>query len=199
MIIPDDMLPHVAKVWTGEYQIPFEKEDCTVLDIGANVGSFAFWALNRWKKSRISCYEPLPENAALLAQNLERWNGRWLVYEAAVSRETRKDVPLYLGLHNSGEGSLFKDTDQKDESVLVTTVDAATLPYHDIVKIDCEGSEMDVVGRLLFKPVVYMIEYHGAARRRALEDLLSPDYHLIGHSLNTIHTGVVKYLRKDQL
>jgi FkbM family methyltransferase len=37
-----------------------------ILDIGANVGSFAAWALKRWPGAHVYCYEPLPNNFALL-------------------------------------------------------------------------------------------------------------------------------------
>jgi hypothetical protein len=41
------MRRHVQKVLAGEYDIPYRHKAPVILDIGANVGSFAAWALKR--------------------------------------------------------------------------------------------------------------------------------------------------------
>ena len=38
---PPSMRRHVQKVLNGEYEIPYQATRPTILDIGANVGSFA--------------------------------------------------------------------------------------------------------------------------------------------------------------
>ena len=45
---PATMRRHVQKVLGGEYDIPYRHNAPVILDIGANVGSFAAWALKRW-------------------------------------------------------------------------------------------------------------------------------------------------------
>jgi len=44
---PANMRRHVQKVLAGEYDIPYRHKAPVILDIGANVGSFAAWALKR--------------------------------------------------------------------------------------------------------------------------------------------------------
>jgi hypothetical protein len=61
---------HVQKVLGGEYEVPYRATRPVILDIGANVGSFAAWALGRWPGAHIHCYEPLPDNFVLLQKNL---------------------------------------------------------------------------------------------------------------------------------
>eukprot|EP00913_Durusdinium_trenchii_P033943 g31773.t1 len=39
---------------------PLEVSEPLIIDVGANVGMFALWALERWKGSRLICIEPLP-------------------------------------------------------------------------------------------------------------------------------------------
>src|SRR5215470_12198605 len=67
---PPAMAPHVQKIADGEYEIPYQHPNPVILDIGANVGGFAAWASQRWPASLIHCYEPLPDNFALLQKNL---------------------------------------------------------------------------------------------------------------------------------
>ena len=64
------MRHHVQKVLDGEYEVPYEAILPVILDIGANVGSFAAWALKRWPGCHVHCYEPLPDNFVLLKKNL---------------------------------------------------------------------------------------------------------------------------------
>jgi hypothetical protein len=58
---PATMRRHVQKVLDGEYEVPYRATRPVILDIGANVGSFAAWALKRWPGAHVHCYEPLPE------------------------------------------------------------------------------------------------------------------------------------------
>src|SRR5688500_13610795 len=58
MLVPNDMTGAVAEVLSGEYESGFSGSGLTVLDIGANVGSFAIWAGMRWPQSTVHCYEP---------------------------------------------------------------------------------------------------------------------------------------------
>ena len=48
MIIPDDMITHIAKIFNGEYNVGYNNPNPTILDIGANIGGFARWANYRW-------------------------------------------------------------------------------------------------------------------------------------------------------
>jgi FkbM family methyltransferase len=70
MIVPDDMIEACGHVFDGEYDVPYDKPDMVILDIGANIGSFAVWAKYRWPSSTIHCYEPISVNYELLLQNV---------------------------------------------------------------------------------------------------------------------------------
>ena len=72
---PATMGSHVQKVLGGEYNIPYRHSAPVILDIGANVGSFAAWALKRWPGCHVHCYEPLPDSFALLTRNLGQFAG----------------------------------------------------------------------------------------------------------------------------
>jgi hypothetical protein len=73
---PRTMLRHVQKVLAGEYEVPYRATRPVILDIWANIGSFAAWALERWPGCHVHCYEPLPDNFALLKKNLAPVEGK---------------------------------------------------------------------------------------------------------------------------
>ena len=55
---------------------PIKIPSPVILDIGANIGAFALWAIGRWPGCRLHCYEPLPANFDMLRQNLAHLEGR---------------------------------------------------------------------------------------------------------------------------
>jgi predicted RNA methylase len=70
MEVPDSVYGAVVEVLTGEYEPGYFGEGLTILDIGANVGSFSLWANLRWPGSTIYAYEPHPGTCAMLKRNL---------------------------------------------------------------------------------------------------------------------------------
>ena len=192
---PASMRIHVQKVLDGEYDIPYRHSAPVILDIGANVGSFAAWALKRWPGAHVHCYEPLPDNFALLTRNLAQFVGRsvslnnFAVGDASLTR-------LYLGRNNCGEASFYDIGEQTTASVEVETRAPDVLPKAQILKIDTEGSEIDILGRmpsLDFDAI--MLEYHSEANRRTVDALLQ-DYVLVGGQIRELHRGTLKFVRK---
>jgi FkbM family methyltransferase len=103
---PTTMLHHVQKVLAGEYEVPYRATRPVILDIGANVGSFAAWALQRWPGCHVHCYEPLPDNFALLKKNLAPVEGKSVsLYNFAVGNPEL--TRLHLGRNNCGEASFY--------------------------------------------------------------------------------------------
>ena len=97
-------LRHVQKVLGGEYEVPYQATRPLILDIGANVGSFAAWTIERWPGCHVHCYEPLPDNFALLKRNLGHLDetsvtlNNFAVGDPGLTR-------LYLGRNNCCEAS----------------------------------------------------------------------------------------------
>jgi len=199
MNFPDDMVFHLSRIFVGEYEIGLNKAKPSVLDLGANVGAFAYWALVRWPDSTVTCYEPLPSNFKLLSENLQVAGARCILNNCAVGKQDEAFRKLYLGKHNCGEGSFFQGHEQQSESVDVQVVAASSIEYHDVVKIDVEGAEIEIIENLTFDPCVYLIEYHTVANKRKIEELLADKYVLVEHRIYQIGTGIVKFVRADVL
>lgn len=58
------------EVFEGEYEVPYFGDQLTILDLGANIGSFALWATLRWPQSRIHCHEPHSGTFEILRRNV---------------------------------------------------------------------------------------------------------------------------------
>lgn len=204
----ESMKPHIQKVFQGEYRppVPGFFETCTILDIGANVGAFSFWVLRtmanqNWCRPTIHCYEPFPKNFEELKINLEKEPGVQL-HQVAVTKEDGT-ATLFTGLHNCGECSLVKGAEQGEGTVTVQTIAARDLPKADIVKLDTEGSEVEILSGYITKaknrPTWVMLEYHGEAKRNGVDNILhDADYILIHIAPERPGRGVAFYLLRDQ-
>jgi FkbM family methyltransferase len=189
------MVVHAQKVLRGEYNLAYEHPGPVILDIGANIGSFALWAVGRWPGCRLHCYEPLPANLDLLRRNLAHLPSTSVsLYPFAIGDPGR--TRLFLGRNNCGEASFFDLGEQTSESVEVTTRAPDVLPQAQVIKIDAEGSEVEILSglaRLDFD--VVMLEYHSELNRRKVDALLA-EYVLVGGHIRGPHRGVLKYVHR---
>src|SRR3990170_467036 len=120
MIFPPSMKPIVEEVLNGEYDLPLNIQQAVIFDIGANVGSFAVWAIHRWPGNTIHCFEPSPSTFEYLKKNLEPYKNV-VLNNVAVGNPKRKR--LYQGLNTCAQASFFQLGEQKNEFELVTTVE----------------------------------------------------------------------------
>jgi FkbM family methyltransferase len=208
MIIPNNMLYHISKIFVGEYDIPdhllnpFAKgSEVTILDIGANIGGFAFWASTRWPGCKIHCYEPIPDNFAVLQQNVRSIYPYVELTQAAVAG-FQGEREMYLGRNNCGEASFFKREEQSDQKILVQTVKGLDLPVADIIKIDTEGSEILILDEItdgVIKgkkpPLAYLIEYHTRFAYNEIHLMLGNNHRIIENPENRRDQGILKCIR----
>lgn len=145
----------------------------TLIDIGANIGTFTVWALRMLPTARIFSYEPERVNHELLIQNirLNTLEKRALAYKAAVGG-TSGERSLSIAGESSGKNSVsFQIGSGVSEMVPCTTLDAIFQDNHivhcDCLKIDCEGAEYELLynasaGTLKAIDMI-IVEYHGVA------------------------------------
>ena len=192
---PVAMIPHVKQVLADEYDLPnYRKVDPIILDIGANVGAFAIWALMKWPKATIYCYEPNPDNFAYLEKNLKNIHPdkTYHLFNKAVGDPYK--TKLYLGKHNCGECSLYDVGEQQESYLDIITLHPSELPVANVLKMDTEGSELDILTRLDVNAYdAITLEFHSESDRRQIDKLLDK-FTAIHGFVRTSGRGVLSYI-----
>jgi FkbM family methyltransferase len=194
MIIPDDMITHIAKIFNGEYNIGYNHTHPIILDIGANIGGFARWANYRWTNSKIHCYEPVKSTFDMLSLNTSDITNVIVNNVAIGSKKEKKKI--YYGKNNIGEASLIQGEEQREEGEIINVFPGSKLPEANIVKIDTEGYEVEILSAITFQPDIYLIEYHSSDNRRFIDSYLS-DYVLLELQMRNHNYGIAKYVKKS--
>lgn len=182
---PDEMISATAEVLAGEYETCFSGKDLTVLDIGANVGSFALWAAMRWPGSTIHSYEPHPATFPLLARNVDRMP-QVTCYNYAVfpgDNPTEKFWGRYAG---DGESALITCASSMFEKLSdgfcfdVPIMHPRNLPPCDVIKLDVEGAEASILEHMNLEQVaLILLEYHDKENRDRIKQLLADRFVLL--------------------
>lgn len=189
LVTVSDRLSRVplGEIWVSRNYNPpgFEIGDRDlVVDIGANVGAFSVYAAKRAPRGLIYAYEPDRESFVLLERNVHL-NG----FTNVVASNLAISVGIGEGLFYSGgtsiEHSLMSaDMGGSTVSYVVRTIGLMdifkinNLSYIDFLKVDCEGSEYDILfgtnTYYLSKIEKIVLEYHeGRCRKFNRSDLVS--------------------------
>ena len=134
-----------------------------VLDLGANIGLFGLFVLDRYPRARITSIEADPDNAAVLREciAINRAGERWEVVEAVAS--AHEGTASFV----AGEYSLSHVAAPGEAGIPVRAVDVfGYLAETDLAKIDIEGGEWGILcdPRLANAPVrAIVVEYHAFA------------------------------------
>jgi FkbM family methyltransferase len=137
-----------------------------VIDVGANIGTFAIYAATRAAGVRVLAFEPFPENVTWLRKNIAESGLQNIeVFEGAVAASS-EDRLLHVSstdwithaLNGNGEGSPI--------SVRCKTLDEVLQEVGrcDLLKLDCEGSEYEII-------------YHAAPETLARIKRIVGEYH----------------------
>ena len=140
----------------------------SVLDVGANVGGFLWYACQRWANVKAVAFEPHPETFELLKSNTLSNLEVQCRQVAVVHPKTAETVRLYEGVNNREECSTRDDvrwphvSQKLDTWVDVPTIDATELPPCDVLKVDTEGAEVAILTgfRHLSTVKVLLVEAH---------------------------------------
>ena len=127
------------------------RSNATIIDIGANIGTFTVWALRVLSGSRIYSYEPETKNYELLKRNIIA-NGlekRAQAFLLAVCGDVGVRTLTIAG-ESSGKNSLSYDVGTGVSSqVTCTTLERIFIDNKitrcDCLKIDCEGAEYELL------------------------------------------------------
>lgn len=135
-------------------QIEDKNELTKILDIGGNVGQFSITMAKISNAKKIDVFEPNPEVFDLLKKNTSDIVAINL-FNYGVGKTGK--VPFYFRPNKSGTGSLIKensdnviDKDIKEVKIKLTSEvkNLTKNTSYDLIKIDVEGSEIEVLGNL---------------------------------------------------
>jgi FkbM family methyltransferase len=151
-----------------------------ILDLGANVGYSSAYFLSCFPTASIFAVEPDPANCEILRENLAQYGERATVLRGAVWSH---DVKLKVSRGTYGDGREWatqvvarrndnEDSEDVEGFSMPTLFCLAGTESVDLLKIDIEGSELEVfnVASRSWLPRVknICIELHGDECRKAL-------------------------------
>ena len=154
-------------------QVVFPREYGSVIDVEANRGQFALFALHRFPKALLTCFEPLPAAHSKL-KTIVGEDARVSSHQCAVGAEagslslnvTRSDDSSSLLRPTALQLRTFRDTEtvsstQVDVVRLDDVIDLDGLLEPFLLKIDVQGFELEVLRgaeRLLQKDGDVLVE-----------------------------------------
>jgi FkbM family methyltransferase len=133
-----------------------------ILDVGANIGLFGVFALERWPEAQITAFEPDADNRRVLRRTVtaNALGDRWNVVEKAVSNAIG-ELSFVPGLRAEAHIA----ADDETGTITVPTVDLFEQQGDgvDLIKLDVEGGEWAILAdpRLsALKTSVIRLEWH---------------------------------------
>lgn len=147
-----------------------------VVDVGANAGFFDFLLLSKLPSAAIYAYEPLSSNIQLLTATRDS-NSTLLqklhVTQAAITGTATASLDLFTENtpDNSVVASVFSGFDERNTTRITVPAKSLTaivqennITQIDLLKLDCEGSEYDILyntpGSVLNTIKMMVIEVH---------------------------------------
>lgn len=174
-----------------------------IFDVGANIGFYTVLLGKRYPNSRIFAFEPSSREFNLLEENvITNAISNANLFQIALSDRIGKQ-DLFIDEINHGTNSLkARKVGSNAELVQLITIDhfveSHKIQKVDLMKIDVEGSELEVLRGgsetiLKYKPVIFIESWESFSKPYTAE--LSPvvswlvkmDYEIFEHSQGRLH------------
>ena len=186
-----------------------------IIDVGANIGIFSLRLLALKPGATVLAYEPLPSNFSVLHDNADlnpQVRDRLRVFQCAVSGKNESEQRIYFDPDkpNTPTASLiqsFAASNRKSVQVPTVSLDAIVeehaLERIHLLKLDCEGSEFDILSgaspEVLAKIDAIVMEVHEAGDQTI--ERMQRDLHALGFSsearLIDEGVGLVRAIRPE--
>ena len=169
----------------------------TIVDVGANAVFFNVLLFSKLKTARVLAYEPLPSNIELFKKTIDRnppMKNIQLI-QAAVTGISKESIELFTEdtEYNTVVSSIFSSfnkLNQKRISVaaqsLTSIIEKNDLEKVDLLKLDCEGSEYDIIYNtdvaVLEKVNMMVIEVHQIDEQKNNLDSVNGYLQSLGYS-----------------
>jgi FkbM family methyltransferase len=150
-------LRHRVAAGVEHRHVAFEHEARSVIDVGANKGQFALFALHRFPAAVVHCFEPVPVARAVLEAVLAG-NPRAVLHGEALGSAAEVSSMTITASDDSSSflppGDLLQDTYPGTRPVSALSVEverldsrfaADELPRPCLLKIDVQGYEAEVI------------------------------------------------------
>jgi FkbM family methyltransferase len=135
----------------AEYYLPPHLQPEVILDIGSNIGASILYFHHRFPSARIVGFEPHPETFAVLQKNVADLPQVSVLNYGLGTTNTHITVPTE-SVNFGGFSTKGRALPQRDRGVIECEVRRLDDVLHelninkvDLIKIDCEGSEADVI------------------------------------------------------
>ena len=147
----------------------------TVIDIGGNIGAFSLLVAKESPKCNIYAFEPEPNNFAIFKKNIleNKFDKRIKIFQQAVSGETKKEK-LFISEYSPYHSLLSKNY---KKFIFINSVSLDNIFQKnkikncDLLKIDCEGSEFNILYSTSKKTLNRInnirLEYHNQQKNKA--------------------------------
>ena len=131
-------------------------EGRVVLDIGANIGCFSCWALQR-KAMHVIALEPEVNNFSVLALNAKSYDDGseppFTLHNVGLTAQQDGQGEMYLSKTGKNPGNSSTTPRRGRIAVPISLMSVGTLkefhPVIDVAKIDCEGAEYEFIQSLI--------------------------------------------------
>ena len=135
------------------YKFHLEREPQSILDAGGNIGLTAIYFSKAYPGAKIACVEPIPENLAILRQNVSINGADVEVFANALSISNR---PIKMEYAGKDYGHRVRDdtsvSDFGSQELIVPGITVPTIMERmgwrtiDLLKVDIEGYESMLLG-----------------------------------------------------
>lgn len=168
----------------GEYEFshPFSSPS-VVYDLGANIGLTAVWFSSKFPNAKFFGFEPVPENYNIALKNYSNVSGK--VFPIAISKQ-KGNIKMLIDAENTGAHRLsiyglspiskIKDEIEVEVDSLENLIASGFVPPPDFLKIDAEGSEVDILeglGKFINNVAAMVIEPDAGDNEKRCKDILA--------------------------
>ncbi|MFX0093624.1 MAG: FkbM family methyltransferase [Candidatus Hodarchaeota archaeon] len=144
----------INEIWVQNQYTPsgFEiNPSDTVVDIGAHIGVFTIFAAKYAKQGRVYGFEPVPENFALLQENinLNHLQNLTALNKAVTKKKGSQEMRIY-DVNTGGHSLVFQHHTYNYKTLTIKTeslesfINENNISRIDFLKMDCEGAEYDI-------------------------------------------------------
>ena len=162
-----------------------------IIDVGANVGYSVLWLAARFPTARILAFEPVPEHVTLLCKAIavNDLNDRVSLYPVAVGT---RDQEAYISTNGLRSKLSFENGPTRVRTQVVDFFERAGAEVIDILKLDCEGSEYDLLMDPRFAKLKVrrlLLEWHADQNRPHADREIVARLHELGWQISRSTEG----------